>query len=102
MAQGDRLFECIVLGATGYTGKYTAEHISRQLPTDFKWAVAGRNSSKLDQLVNELKTSHPDRAPPSVEVANLKKDELVALAKKTKVLISTVGVYPIKYSKMSA
>ncbi|WPH02963.1 putative saccharopine dehydrogenase, NADP binding domain, NAD(P)-binding domain superfamily [Acrodontium crateriforme] len=93
MAEADRLFECIVLGATGYTGKYTAEHIARQLPTDFKWAVAGRNSSKLEQLVNELQASHPDRSPPSIEVANLQKSELVALAKKTKVLISTVGPY---------
>lgn len=39
-----RQFEIILLGATGYTGKLTAQHITAALPTDLKWAIAGRNS----------------------------------------------------------
>ena len=89
----DRQYECIVFGATGYTGKYTAEHITTHLPTDFKWAVAGRSEAKLRSLVEELKILNPDRLQPEVEIAQLEKDDLVSLVKKTKVLITTVGPY---------
>jgi len=93
MTQNDRQYEAIVFGATGYTGKYTAEHITTGLPTDFKWAIAGRSEGKLTALANELKSLNPDRPPPGIEIAQLQKADLVQLAKKTKVLITTVGPY---------
>ncbi|KAH9823635.1 putative trans-acting enoyl reductase [Teratosphaeria destructans] len=93
MAEAERQYECILFGATGYTGKYCAEHITSALPTDFRWAVAGRSESKLRQVVDELKKLNPDRKEPNIEVAQLQKDELVALARKTKVLVTTVGPY---------
>ncbi|KAK3676143.1 hypothetical protein LTR78_003893 [Recurvomyces mirabilis] len=93
MVQSTRQYECIVLGATGYTGKYTCEHIASSLPTDLKWAVAGRSESKLKQVVDEIRPLNADRLQPAIEVAQLSKDDLVALARKTKVLISTVGPY---------
>lgn len=93
MAQSSRQYECILLGATGYTGKYTAEHITTHLPTDFKWAVAGRSEAKLKALVDELKTLNPDRSQPELLVCSLEKTELVNLVKRTKVLVTTVGPY---------
>jgi short subunit dehydrogenase-like uncharacterized protein len=93
MANSERQYEAIVFGATGYTGKYTAEHITTDLPTDFKWAIAGRNESKLQGLATELKSLNPDRAQPGIETAQLVKEDLLRLVKKTKVLITTVGPY---------
>lgn len=93
MAQGDRQYECIVFGATGYTGKYTAEHITTSLPTDFRWALAGRSEGKLKALADELRPLNRDRQQPGIEVAQLEKSSLVELAKKTKLLITTVGPY---------
>ena len=93
MAQENRQYECILFGATGYTGRYTAEYITSHLPTDFKWAVAGRSQEKLKKLVDELKALNPNRTQPGVEIAQLDKQDLVELAKKTKVLITTVGPY---------
>lgn len=93
MSQSDRQYECVVFGATGYTGKYTAEHIAKQLPTDLKWAIAGRSEAKLQTIATQLKAAHPDRIQPAIEVAQLKKADLVALARKTKVFISTVGPF---------
>lgn len=78
---------------TVVAGKYTAEHIARQLPTDLKWAIAGRTESKLRAVANELRAEHPDRVQPGVEISQLNKTELTDLAKKTKVLISTVGPF---------
>lgn len=88
-----RQYECIVFGASGYTGKYTAEHITAELPTDFKWAVAGRSREKLKRVVDEIKGLNPDRLQPEIEIAQLEKSDLVELAKKTRVLITTVGPY---------
>lgn len=48
----------------GYTGKYTAEHITEHLPTDLKWAIAGRSREKLQKLADELKLLNPDRRQP--------------------------------------
>ena len=93
MAQDVRQYECIIFGASGYTGKYTAEHIATHFPTDFKWAIAGRSDAKLNFFAEELRVLNPDREQPRVEVAQLNKGDLVELAKKTQVLISTVGPY---------
>ena len=93
MASNERQYECVLFGATGYTGKYTAEHITTHLPTDFKWAVAGRSEDKLRTLVSDLKSLNPDRTAPEIETAQLDKNDLINLARKTKVLATTVGPY---------
>jgi len=93
MSNNDRQYEAIVFGATGYTGKYTAEHITTSLPTDFKWAIAGRNEGKLQELAGELRSLNPDRVQPGIETSQLLKEDLLRLVKKTKVLITTVGPY---------
>lgn len=89
-----RQYDIILLGATGYTGKLTAEYITSSLPTNIKWAVAGRNQSKLQSLVGELKTLNSTRSTPDIiTVANLSTPELTALAKKTRVILNTIGPF---------
>lgn len=83
---GERPYELIVFGATGYTGKLTAEYIQEHVATDLKWAIAGRNRSKLEAVVETLKKLNSDRPPPAIEISDLKRDELDTLASKTKVI----------------
>ena len=52
----------------GYTGKLTAEYITTHLSTDLKWAVAGRNESKLKAIVEECKKLNPDRLAPGKRI----------------------------------
>jgi hypothetical protein len=59
-----REYELVLLGATGYTGKLCAEHITLKLPTNLKWAVGGRSSTKLSAMVEELRSLNPDRLQP--------------------------------------
>ena len=61
-----REYDLILFGATGYTGKLCAEHITTNLPTDLKWAIAGRSNSKLSSLLDELDALNADRLPPGV------------------------------------
>lgn len=88
-----RQYDVVVFGATGYTGLMTAEHIAAHFPTDIRWAVAGRSAEKLQKTVDECKAINTDRIQPVIEVCNLNGDDLLALAKKTYVLITTVGPY---------
>lgn len=60
----NRQWDIVILGATGYTGKLCAEHITKFLPTDIKWAVGGRSEQKLHQLLDELKAFNKDRTQP--------------------------------------
>ena len=59
-----RQFDLIVFGASGYTGKLTAEHVATNLPTDLKWALAGRSRNKLEAVAAECKTLNPNRIQP--------------------------------------
>ncbi|KAF2106923.1 Saccharopine dehydrogenase-domain-containing protein [Lophiotrema nucula] len=93
MTQDARQYDLVLFGATGYTGKLTAEWISTHLPTDLKWAIAGRSASKLQIIVDDLRKLSPDRKQPVVETCELHKDQLAILARKTRLLITTVGPY---------
>lgn len=93
MVSTTRQYDIIVFGATGYTGKYTSEHIVQNLPIDLKWAIAGRSTSKLQTLANELKALNPDRTPPGIEESSLDPSQLSALARKTRIFLNTVGPF---------
>ena len=93
MTAQTRQYDLVLLGATGYTGKLTAQYIQEHVATDLKWAIAGRNAGKLAGVTEDLKQLNPDRLQPAIETAALEKNDLDALAQKTKVLISTVGPY---------
>ncbi|KAL2271433.1 hypothetical protein VTJ83DRAFT_804 [Remersonia thermophila] len=99
--QHNRQYDLVVYGATGYTGRYTARYVTTHLPTNLRWAVAGRSQAKLEAVAAECAKLHPDRLPPAVEVvgrpegpsARAEEDELAGLARKTFILITTVGPY---------
>ncbi|KAI9675328.1 MAG: hypothetical protein M1817_001231 [Caeruleum heppii] len=93
MPSADRQYELVLFGATGYTGKLTAEHITTHLPSDLRWALAGRSAEKLSGVRDEIRSYNPDRVQPGIEVAQLNKEDLNSLAQKASLLISTVGPY---------
>ncbi|KAI4257227.1 MAG: hypothetical protein LQ352_001725 [Teloschistes flavicans] len=86
-------YDIVLLGATGYTGRFCAGHITSSLPTNLKWAVAGRSYERLSALVEELKSINPDRAQPAIETTTLSLDSVRALAQKTCLILNTVGPY---------
>jgi short subunit dehydrogenase-like uncharacterized protein len=67
MAQESRQYELILLGATGYTGTLVAEWVSTHLPEDLKWAIAGRNTKKLQAVIDGLTKLNPNRKQPGKE-----------------------------------
>lgn len=62
--ESEKEFDLVLVGPTGYTGRLCAEHIVKNLPTNLKWALAGRSVQKIEVIAKELKTLNPDRAAP--------------------------------------
>lgn len=87
--QGTREFDVVVLGATGFTGRLTAEQVAQHLPDGATWALAGRNLTKLATVADSL----PGPAPELVVADTTDVASLDALAARTRVLITTVGPY---------
>jgi len=62
--ESEKEFDLVLVGPTSYTGRLCAEHIVKNLPTNLKWALAGRSVQKIEVIAKELKTLNPDRAAP--------------------------------------
>ncbi len=55
MSEQEREFGIVVWGATGFTGRLTAEYLLERYGTDsFRWALGGRNQAKLEQLRDSI------------------------------------------------
>jgi len=88
-----REFDIIVYGASGFTGRLVAEYLQAEYGgADLKWAMAGRNATKLADVRAEMGVSD------SVEIVTANSDKpetLTDLAKRTKAIITTVGPYQL-------
>ena len=81
-----------LLGATGFTGGLTADYLGAHLPPGGSWAIAGRNQAKLEAVadrVEQLGGVRPEII--SADIGNA--DSMAALARSTRVLVTTVGPY---------
>ncbi len=86
-----RPYDLILLGATGFTGRFVAQYLLKTYGWggDLKWAIAGRNLGKLHRLRDELGQSDlPYFVADSLDPTSL--DQMTAQAK---VLCSTVGPF---------
>jgi short subunit dehydrogenase-like uncharacterized protein len=83
-----RTHDVVLLGATGFTGALAAEYLARNAPAETRWALAGRNPSKLQSLRDRLQVDVP-----IIQADSNDEQSLRALAESTRVVITTVGPY---------
>ncbi|MDB9818510.1 saccharopine dehydrogenase NADP-binding domain-containing protein [Pelagibacterales bacterium] len=89
----DKKFDIIIYGATGFTGSLGAKYMDKY-SNEFKWAIAGRDSSKLEKLQNEI----PGK--PEIVIADANDEQaLLKLTASTKVVASYAGPFN-KYSNL--
>ena len=89
-----RTFDIVLFGATGFTGELTAAYLADNAPTGCRWALAGRNMSKLEAVRGRLVQDHPDLATLELLPADVTDPaSLKAVAESTRVVITTVGPY---------
>jgi short subunit dehydrogenase-like uncharacterized protein len=92
MSPADRKYDIVLYGASGFTGRQTAEHCRRFAPSRLRWAIAGRNRSKLDAV---------NPAGVDVVVADAQDDDaLNRLAGQARVVASTAGPFSLYGTKL--
>ena len=94
----ERIYDVVIWGASGFTGRLVVEYMYRAYGRsgDVRWAVAGRNEQKLQQVLQDTGCSSniPILIADSSDEASLR-----SLAEQTKVVCTTVGPYA-KYGSL--
>src|ERR1017187_1485048 len=81
-----REFDVVLYGATGFTGRQTVRSFAEFAPPDLKWAIAGRNLSKLEALQSGV----------PVIVADCSDQMAIdTMVKRTRVLLTTAGPFAL-------
>ena len=87
-------FDIIVYGATGFTGKLCARYLSENAK-DIKWAIAGRNKKKLEDIKKDLSLDVDIFIAESND-----EDALDSITLNTQVVLSTAGPFHRYSSKL--
>jgi short subunit dehydrogenase-like uncharacterized protein len=90
----ERNHDIVLFGATGFTGALTAEYLARNAPQDCRWALAGRNRTRLEAVRDRLAAIDPALAElPLLHADVTERESLQAVAESARVVITTVGPY---------
>jgi short subunit dehydrogenase-like uncharacterized protein len=97
MQKSTRELEVVVWGASGFTGRLTAEHLLTRFGAagSLRWAIAGRNAAKLESVRSGLArdTGADARALPILVGDGEDVAFLDQMTRRTRVVCSTVGPY---------
>ncbi len=106
MVKEAREFDVVVWGASGFTGRLTAEYLLARYGTSsaVRWAIAGRNAAKLESVRAELAgaAGADANALPILVGDGDDAEFLGALARRTRVVCTTVGPYAKYGTKLVA
>jgi short subunit dehydrogenase-like uncharacterized protein len=86
--------DIVLFGATGFTGRLTADYLARTAPPGCRWALAGRNRAKLVAVRDELAATDPRLADvPLLEADVTDAPSVRRVAEASRVVVTTVGPY---------
>jgi len=89
-----RSYDLVLFGGTGFTGGLTADYLASHIPAGKRWALVGRNRSKLDAVAARLAAANPQAAAPELIEADAGDAAAMReVAEATRVVITTVGPY---------
>ncbi|MCM0621974.1 saccharopine dehydrogenase family protein [Nocardioides bruguierae] len=87
-------FDLLLIGATGFTGGLTADHLAEHAPEGLRWALAGRSPDKLAAVRDRLAGIRPELAElPLLELDLTDPAATAELVSRAKVVVTTVGPY---------
>src|SRR5919204_4387423 len=90
----ERPNDIALFGATGFTGRLTAEYLAGHAPAQSRWALAGRSRAKLESLRDGLCEVNRECANLELLEADVSDDaSLRRVAEAARVVITTVGPY---------
>ncbi len=83
---GAKEFDVVLYGASGFTGRQTAEYFQKHAPANLRFAIAGRNQAKLEAVHREL------GLPPTVGVIAA---DITAMVARARIVLTTAGPYTL-------
>ncbi len=86
-----RELDLVLVGATGFVGRLTAQHLAQHAPPGVRIALAGRSLTRLQRLSRELEGGARDW--PLIAVDTTDAAACAELAARTRVVATTVGPY---------
>ncbi len=90
----DRELDVVLIGATGFTGGLTADYLARHAPEGCRWALAGRDATRLAAVRSRLATVNPALADlPLLRADVTQAASLAGIVRRARVVITTVGPY---------
>ncbi|GGX43876.1 saccharopine dehydrogenase family protein [Streptomyces fructofermentans] len=90
----ERAYDIVLFGATGFVGALTAEYLAAHAPEGLRWAIAARDTARLERLRERLASIDPACAELPVLRADASDPaSLRALAEQARVVATTVGPY---------
>lgn len=99
MSNAKAEFDLVVYGAASFVGKILTHYLYQRHGTngELKWAIAGRNQAKLDDVNASLNSQLPTLIADAGDRTALDK-----MVQQTKLVISTVGPYDLYGSELVA
>ena len=88
----ERDYQIIVWGATGFTGQIVTEYLHNNYGSEIRWAIAGRNLEKLQNVKQKLQL---DANIECLVGDSFDEASLRVISSRTDVIISTVGPYAL-------
>jgi saccharopine dehydrogenase (NAD+, L-glutamate forming) len=93
LVEGQRQFDLVLFGATGFTGGLTADYLAANAPEGTRWALVGRNRDKLDAVAARLAAGSAGPKPEIVVADAADREAMRGVAESTRVVVTTVGPY---------
>lgn len=88
----DKDLSVVVFGASGVTGRRVAVYLAERAgEVGANWAVAGRDTAKLERVLGEIGVAAPEAIPADVGDP----ESLAAMAVRTRVVLDLVGPYTL-------
>jgi saccharopine dehydrogenase (NAD+, L-glutamate forming) len=93
-SSSDRELDLVVFGATGFTGRLTAEYLARHAPDGLRWGLAGRNRARLEGVRERLASIDGALSELPLLSADVTDDvSLKDVANRARLVVTTVGPY---------
>ena len=83
----------VLYGATGFTGKLTAEYLAANAPASVKWALGGRSLERLTAFKAELVAAFPRAANVGIVVGE--GATATNIATSSRAVITTAGPFAL-------
>jgi short subunit dehydrogenase-like uncharacterized protein len=91
-----RPIQVTIWGATGFTGRLVASYLSKRLPVaapSAKWAIAGRDPSKLERVRDEVVRGGCSSVPEIVVGSSADQPSIDTIVRQSQLIISCAGPF---------